>query len=96
MIAVTARCTVTRSVPTTGLSREDEATAPAARYRRRMPVLVLRCPDCGHEFRSLVMDGAKVPERWTCAECGSRRPQPHRTEVGTHPFAGGASCACCG
>jgi hypothetical protein len=78
------------------MSCEDDAGPPAAHYRRPMPVLILRCPDCGHEFRSLVMEGAKVPKVWTCAECGGRRAEPHGTEVGRHPFAGGASCGCCG
>lgn len=62
-----------------------------------MPVLELTCPDCGHEFRSLVMDGTKVPTVWVCSACGSRRAHPfHTTEVTDHPWSGGSSCACCG
>ncbi|MFC4941903.1 hypothetical protein [Pseudonocardia sp. GCM10023141] len=62
-----------------------------------MPVLELRCPDCGHEFRSLVMDGTKVPEVWVCSACGSRRAHPfHVIEATEHPWSGGRSCGCCG
>ena len=62
-----------------------------------MPVLDLRCPDCGHGFRSLVMEGAKVPEVWVCSACGSRRAHPeHTVEVTDHPWSGGRSCGCCG
>ncbi|HVL86141.1 MAG TPA: hypothetical protein VM367_17895 [Pseudonocardia sp.] len=60
-------------------------------------VLELRCPDCGHGFRSLVMEGTKVPEEWVCSACGGRRAYPLRTQEGSdHPFAGGQGCACCG
>jgi hypothetical protein len=62
-----------------------------------MPVLQVRCPDCGHEFRSLVMDGTKVPEVWVCSACGSRRAQPHDQHSQTaHPWAGGPPDRCCG
>lgn len=62
-----------------------------------MPVMHLRCPDCGHEFRSLVMDGTKVPTVWTCSVCHGRRSEPHRIdETSNHPMAGGTSCPCCG
>jgi ribosomal protein L37AE/L43A len=61
-----------------------------------MPVLDLRCPDCGHEFRSLVMEGCKVPDVWVCSACGSRRARPTATtEITDHPWSGGPSCGCC-
>lgn len=63
-----------------------------------MPVLQLACPDCGNEFRSLVMEGAKVPEVWVCSKCGSRRAEPHGFDEQTkHPWTDGSvSCSCCG
>jgi hypothetical protein len=41
-----------------------------------MPVLALRCPDCGHEFRSLVLAGTRMPEIWDCSQCGGERAAP--------------------
>jgi hypothetical protein len=62
-----------------------------------MPVLELRCPDCGHGFRSLVMDGTKVPEVWVCSACGGRRAQPHDGPSRiAHPWADGPPDRCCG
>jgi DNA-directed RNA polymerase subunit RPC12/RpoP len=63
-----------------------------------MPVLQLSCPDCGNAFRSLVMEGTKVPEVWVCSRCGSRRAAPRESNEHTHhPWADGTpSCACCG
>ena len=62
-----------------------------------MPVLQLRCPDCGHQFQSLVIEGTKVPSVWVCSQCGSREAQP----VGTvdhirHPWVTGCVDGCCG
>jgi len=62
-----------------------------------MAVWELLCADCGHEFRSLVMPGARVPAVWVCSVCGSRRAHPQAVVDGTgHPFSGGPSCGCCG
>ena len=62
-----------------------------------MPVLVVRCPDCEHTYRSLVMEGARVPRVWHCSSCGGRNAQPVDTDVDdNHPFSGGQGCACCG
>jgi hypothetical protein len=62
-----------------------------------MPVLRIRCPDCGHEYRSLVMPDARVPPVWTCSECGGRNAQPVPAgEQEGHPLADGSGCACCG
>ncbi len=63
-----------------------------------MPVLQLSCPDCGNAFRSLVIEGAKVPEVWICSRCGSRRAAPRESDEQVHhPWADGSpSCSCCG
>lgn len=61
-----------------------------------MPVVELRCPDCGHEFRSLVMEGTKTPEVWVCSQCTSRRAEPVHTHPDGHPWAGGSADLCCG
>ncbi len=66
-----------------------------------MPVLHIRCPDCGHEYRSLVMPGARVPPVWTCSVCGNRRARPLPADdpaehAAAHPLADGSGCGCCG
>jgi transcription elongation factor Elf1 len=61
-----------------------------------MPVWELTCPDCGHQFRSLVMAGARVPQVWVCSACGSRRAHP-RAVLESDPFTsghGGCGCGC--
>jgi len=62
-----------------------------------MAVWLLRCPDCDHEFQSLVMDGARVPSVWVCSGCGSREVAHVGTSDGG-PFSGAnAGCGCgCG
>jgi ribosomal protein S27E len=81
------------------MSPRDEPGSRAAgtAYARDVPVLRIRCPDCGHEYRSLVMPDARVPPVWTCSGCGGRnaRPLGADDEAG-HPLAGGSGCACCG
>lgn len=64
-----------------------------------MPVYTILCPDCGHEFKSLVLKGTRMPQEWTCSQCGSRRPQPNLDKVPEpHPSetGHGAGCPCCG
>lgn len=62
-----------------------------------MPVLLLECPDCGHRFRSLVVEGAKTPAAWVCSRCKSRRVAPVGTDSSSaHPWADGPMDACCG
>jgi hypothetical protein len=62
-----------------------------------MPVLRIRCPDCGHEYRSLVMPDARVPPVWSCSGCGGRNAQPlEPDERAAHPLADGSGCSCCG
>jgi rubrerythrin len=36
-----------------------------------MPVYALVCPKCGHEFRSMVLEGTRAPSVWECSKCGS-------------------------
>lgn len=61
-----------------------------------MPVLQLECPDCGHRFRSLVIEGTKVPSVWVCSQCGSRGARPVDTAAHVqHPWLGGCSDGCC-
>jgi rubrerythrin len=59
-------------------------------------VLELRCPDCGHEFRSLVLEGTKMPEVWVCSQCDGRRAEPTHTHSDGHPWSGGSADVCCG
>ena len=64
-----------------------------------MPVYVLRCPDCGHEFRSLVLAGTRPPEVWHCSQCGVDNAAPKKDEpLAEHPWEKrhGRGCLCCG
>lgn len=69
-----------------------------------MPVLTLRCPDCGHEFRSLVLAGTQTPAVWNCSQCGADRVAPLAgAPVIGHPWEQASSgqqrhvygCLCC-
>lgn len=62
-----------------------------------MPVLSIVCPDCRHEYRSLVIEGARVPKVWVCPECAGRRAEVAGV-IGeaSHPWAGDSMDACCG
>jgi hypothetical protein len=65
-----------------------------------MPVYVLQCPACGHEFRSMVLEGTRPPQLWECGRCGGldvafKEDAPvieHLWE--RRGFR--AACACCG
>ncbi|MDE0710353.1 MAG: hypothetical protein F4X18_02220 [Acidimicrobiia bacterium] len=61
-----------------------------------MPVLVIACPDCGLQYRTLVVEGAKVPELWACPDCKGRKGEV-LTEVATsdHPWSRASMDACC-
>lgn len=65
-----------------------------------MPIYTLECPDCGHEFRGMVMEGTQPPSVWVCSECGSERAGPRAdAEPEAHPWekrGHGGGCACCG
>ena len=61
-----------------------------------MPVLNIVCPDCRHEYRSLVMEGARTPRVWVCPECKGRRGEIVETESDiAHPWAGEVMDLCC-
>jgi hypothetical protein len=68
-----------------------------------MPVYALRCPDCGHEFRTLILAGTNPPAIWYCSQCGGDRAAPRddvplaehpweRQQEGRHSYG----CFCCG
>ncbi len=61
-----------------------------------MPVLQIKCPDCGHQYRSLVPPGAAVPKVWACSKCGGRNGQPEGEATSDHPWSDQAMDACCG
>ncbi len=67
-----------------------------------MPVYALSCPDCGHEFRSLVLLGTRVPQVWTCSKCGGDSAAPKDAPPTEHPWerpregGHGYGCLCCG
>ncbi|MCY4371891.1 MAG: hypothetical protein OXF41_21280 [bacterium] len=62
-----------------------------------MPVLNIVCPDCRHAYRSLVVEGARVPKVWVCPKCGGRRAEVAGViSEAQHPWAGASMDACCG
>ena len=64
-----------------------------------MPVLTLKCPDCGHVFKGLVLEGTKLPELWVCSRCRSDKAEPQADIVPQkHPWddGHGPGCPCCG
>ncbi len=65
-----------------------------------MPVLALECPDCGHQFLSLVMAGTKPPDVWVCSQCASQAVMPKAMPITHgHPWDGSgtyrSTCPCC-
>ncbi|ABS70077.1 hypothetical protein Xaut_4866 (plasmid) [Xanthobacter versatilis] len=65
-----------------------------------MPVYTIKCPDCGHVFRGMVMEGTRKPRVWVCSQCKSERPQIMADRPAEpHPFEcteNGGGCLCCG
>ena len=62
-----------------------------------MPVLSIVCPDCRHEYRSLVVAGARVPTVWVCPDCSGRRAEVAEViHEADHPWSGSSMDACCG
>jgi DNA-directed RNA polymerase subunit RPC12/RpoP len=64
-----------------------------------MPVLTLQCPQCRHEYRSLVLEGTLTPRVWVCSKCGSEGVAPKADEpVQDHPWEKrhAYGCLCCG
>jgi len=69
-----------------------------------MPVYIVQCPDCEHEFRSLILAGTLPPEAWFCSKCGGERAVPKPgAALEKHPWerersakdGHGYSCLCC-
>ncbi|MXY77502.1 MAG: hypothetical protein F4Y40_10585 [Acidimicrobiia bacterium] len=62
-----------------------------------MPVLLIACPDCGHEYRTLVVEGARVPAVWVCPDCKERKGEVIGEVAGSgHPWSGPSMDVCCG
>lgn len=62
-----------------------------------MPVLQIRCPDCDHQYRSLVPPGARIPTVWVCSKCGGRNGRPEgEAAESEHPWSDQIMDACCG
>lgn len=64
-----------------------------------MPIYLLKCPKCGHEFKGLVLNAAQEPKEWVCSECGSREAKPvGQASSEFHPLENkhGKGCPCCG
>jgi rubredoxin len=62
-----------------------------------MAVLMIECPDCGHSYRSLVVEGTRIPSVWVCSECGGRKAAPKgEAESSGHPWANRCMDDCCG
>ncbi|MXX64378.1 MAG: hypothetical protein F4Y75_08095 [Acidimicrobiia bacterium] len=62
-----------------------------------MPVYKIVCPDCGYEYLTLVMEGARVPRVWVCSQCKGRNGRVAEDTVETaHPWSGPAMESCCG
>ncbi len=62
-----------------------------------MPVLRVACPDCHHEYRSLVVAGGRVPTVWVCPECSGRSAEVvEELAEGHHPWSGTSMDNCCG
>lgn len=62
-----------------------------------MPVLLIECPNCGHRYRSLVVEGTKTPQKWACSGCGGESARPlGELEGSGHPWASECMDGCCG
>ncbi len=65
-----------------------------------MPVLTLKCPECGHTFQGFVLPGTREPEVWVCSRCGSEKAKqvvPDK-QPPLHPWEGEHGvglCPCC-
>lgn len=61
-----------------------------------MPVLTLKCPECNHVFRGMVLAGTREPEVWICSQCGSQAA--YKVQEEAHPWDGPHGiglCPCC-
>ena len=64
-----------------------------------MPVYALACPNCGHEYCGMVLDGTRPPPVWECSECGSDQVVVKTgAPVRAHPWEQReyhSACLCC-
>ncbi len=62
-----------------------------------MPLLKIACPDCGDEYQTLVVEGARIPTVWVCAKCKRRngRVVEILKDDNGHPWAGPSMDTCC-
>jgi len=68
-----------------------------ATREKAVPVLVIACPDCGHRYRTLVVEGARVPVVWVCPDCKARNGEVLEEVAGSdHPWSGASMDTCCG
>lgn len=49
-----------------------------------MPVYIIQCPECEHQFKGLVLVNTREPKEWVCSECGSREAKPIFQYRGEH------------
>lgn len=63
-----------------------------------MPVYIIKCPDCEHQFKGLVMANTQKPKEWVCSQCGSHLAKPIFQYSSEHPLENPheAGCSCCG
>jgi hypothetical protein len=63
-----------------------------------MPVYLIRCDKCDHQFKSLVLANTQEPKEWVCSQCGSHGAKPAHVYDDLHPLENdhGAGCPCCG
>jgi rubrerythrin len=64
-----------------------------------MPVMMLKCPECGHTFQGFVLPGTREPDVWVCSQCGSEKAQVLvDKQPPSHPWEGEHGvglCPCC-
>ena len=63
-----------------------------------MPVYLIKCDVCNHEFKSLVLVNTQTPKEWVCSRCGSHGAEPIQVYNEVHPLENnhGSGCPCCG
>jgi len=63
-----------------------------------MPIYIIKCPDCEHQFKGLVMENTQKPKEWVCSQCGSYLAMPIFQYNYEHPLDNShrGSCLCCG
>ena len=51
-----------------------------------MPVYLIRCDKCDHQFKSLVLANTQEPKEWVCSQCGSHDAKPAHVYDDLHPL----------